>query len=79
VAVELEIFYKRSGKSSLILTLIFATYAILLIPSLALFGKLSDRFGRKKVIWLGVVMSIIGSVAFAWANTIEGLFLARGF
>ncbi|WP_047151294.1 MFS transporter [Aneurinibacillus tyrosinisolvens] len=73
------IYKETMGFSSLILTLIFATYAIVLIPSLALFGKLSDRFGRKKVIWFGVMMSIIGSVAFAWANTIEGLFLARGF
>src|SRR5205085_1566646 len=36
------------------LTSIFATYAFVLVPSLILFGRLSDRFGRRPVILAGL-------------------------
>jgi MFS family permease len=72
--------YKEDWRfSSLILTLIFATYALILIPSLALFGRISDKYGRKKVIWLGVFMSVLGSLAFIFAKSIAWLFIARAF
>jgi MFS family permease len=74
-----SIYKQHWGFSSLTLTLIFATYALVLIPSLALFGKISDRYGRKKVIWLGVGMSILGTITFFYAQSILWLFIARAF
>src|SRR3954467_1786576 len=41
------VYAERFGFSSLVLTLIFATYAVVLVPALVLFGRLSDRFGRR--------------------------------
>src|SRR3954453_21016733 len=41
------LYAARFGFSSLVLTAIFAVYAFVLIPSLLLFGRLSDRFGRR--------------------------------
>lgn len=49
------------------------TQALLQIP----FGMASDRFGRKPVILLGLVVFIIGSVIAASATTIETIILGR--
>src|SRR5437763_15823165 len=55
----------RFGFSNLVLTAIFAAYAFVLIPALLLFGRLSDRFGRRPVILAGLVAACIGLAAFA--------------
>ena len=48
VATPLYAIYEREfGFSSAVLTLVFATYALCLAPSLLLFGQLSDRLGRR--------------------------------
>src|SRR4051812_4317651 len=44
------VYRQRFGFSATELTLIFATYTIVLIPSLLLFGQLSDRLGRRPVL-----------------------------
>ncbi|MFC5822323.1 hypothetical protein [Nonomuraea insulae] len=48
VPTPLYIEYQaRFGFSAEVLTLVFATYALALIPALLVFGRLSDRFGRR--------------------------------
>jgi len=49
------------------------TQAILQIP----FGMLSDRIGRKPVIYGGLAVFVLGSVIAALASTIEGVILGR--
>ena len=54
VATPLYATYEREfGFSSAVLTLVFATYALFLAPSLLLFGQLSDRLGRRRVMAAG--------------------------
>ena len=44
LATPLYAIYEREfGFSSAVLTLVFATYALVLAPSLLVFGQLSDR------------------------------------
>jgi len=49
------------------------TQALLQIP----FGMLSDRFGRKPVIAIGMLLFAIGSVVAATSTTIEGVLVGR--
>ena len=49
------------------------TQAIFQIP----FGTLSDKFGRKKIIVLGFVIFILGSIVAAFSTSIAGLILGR--
>jgi MFS family permease len=69
----------RFGFSNLVLTAIFAAYAFVLIPALLLFGRLSDRFGRRPVILAGLVAACVGLALFAAAQSTVWLFAARVF
>lgn len=44
------VYARKFGFSTVVLALVFAVYALVLIPALLLFGQLSDRLGRRPVI-----------------------------
>jgi MFS family permease len=71
------VYSKRFGFSPLVLTAIFATYAIVLVPALVLFGRLSDRFGRRPVVVGGLATACVGLALFAAAQGEAWLFAAR--
>ena len=49
------------------------TQAILQIP----FGMLSDRFGRKRIIYIGLLIFALGSVIAALSTSITGIIIGR--
>jgi MFS family permease len=71
------VYRERFGFSSAVLTLIFATYAIVLVPSLLVFGQLSDRLGRRRVNVAGMGVAMVGLGLFALARGTAWLFAAR--
>lgn len=71
------VYAQRFGLSPLVLTAIFATYAIVLVPALVLFGRLSDRFGRRPVVVAGLVTACGGLALYAAADGEAWLFAAR--
>jgi MFS family permease len=72
------VYSQRYGFSPVVLTAIFATYAIVLVPALVLFGRLSDRFGRRPVVAGGLATACVGLALFAAAQGTVWLFVARG-
>jgi MFS family permease len=72
-----SVYAAKFGFSSLVLTTIFATYAVVLVPSLILFGRLSDRFGRRPVILAGLGVACVGLILFALAQSSAWLYGAR--
>jgi MFS family permease len=64
------VYEKRFGFSSAALTLVFATYALVLAPSLLVFGQLSDRLGRRRVMAAGLATACSGLALFALADGI---------
>jgi MFS family permease len=71
------VYAQRFGFSSLVLTSVFATYAFVLVPALVLFGRLSDRFGRRPIIVAGLVVACAALVLFAFARSVAWLYAAR--
>jgi predicted MFS family arabinose efflux permease/copper chaperone CopZ len=65
------------GVTPLLLGLAISAYgltqALLQIP----FGLMSDRFGRKKIITLGLLLFVAGSIVAALSTTIYGIILGR--
>jgi MFS family permease len=70
-------YAKEFGFSTAVLALIFAVYALVLIPSLLLFGQVSDQVGRRPAIGIGLGLAILALVCFAIANGTAWLFAAR--
>ena len=60
-------------------TAIFATYPIVLIPVLVIFGNLSDVVGRRGSILLGLAALAVGTLAFALAPSLPWVFVGRAF
>lgn len=71
------VYAKEFGFSPLVLTAVFATYAIVLAPALVFFGRLSDRFGRRPVVAAGLATACVGLALFAAAQGTAWLFGAR--
>ena len=71
------VYAARFGFSSFVLTAIFAVYAVVLFPTLLLFGRLSDRFGRRPVLLAGLLVACAALAVFAFARGTAWLFAAR--
>jgi MFS family permease len=71
------VYREQFGFSGTTLTLIFAVYAIVLVPSLLVFGQLSDRVGRVPVIVGALAVAALGLVLLAVAHSTAELLVAR--
>jgi MFS family permease len=71
------VYRQEWGFSAGVLTLIFASYVAALIPSLLVFGRLSDKVGRRRVVLVGLLVAVCGSALFFVAQGVVWLFAAR--
>jgi sugar phosphate permease len=72
------VYAKEFGFSTAVLALVFAVYALVLIPALLVFGQVSDRIGRRPATAVGLGLSVLALVFFAVASGTVWLFVARG-
>lgn len=61
----------------LMITVIYAVYAVGVIGGLLVFGQLSDRIGRRYVLIPGIILSIISAIVFLFASNVGLLLLGR--
>ncbi len=66
------------GFSSVVLTLVYATYAFGVLASLLLAGRVSDEAGRRPVLIASLAMLMGATVLFMLADSVVWLFVARG-
>jgi MFS family permease len=66
------------GFSSLVLTLVYATYAFGVLATLILAGRLSDEVGRRPVLIVALATLAVVTVPFMLADSVVWLFVARG-
>ncbi len=73
----LPLFAESLGASGLWLGMIFAGFPASRTLFTPLFGRLSDRHGRKPFICVGLFAYAVISFAFVWAGDVHQLFLIR--
>lgn len=64
-SVLLLLYRAEEGYSQVAVDLLLVTYIIGIVPGFLISGPLSDRFGRRPVLAVGVVLGCIGSVVLA--------------
>ncbi|BCJ27228.1 MFS transporter [Actinocatenispora sera] len=70
-------YQARFGFSPFVVTLIFASYVAVLIPSLLVAGPLADAIGRRRILLPALALAGLGSLGFALASGTGFLFAAR--
>ncbi len=71
------LYEKQFGFSGLIVTVVFATYAIGVITALLLVGQRSDQVGRRPVLLWGIALAVVSSLVFLLAGGLAALFVGR--
>jgi MFS family permease len=74
-----SLYQQQLDLSPGMVTFIFGIYALTIIPTSLVAGQLSDRVGRKKILILGLVMSLIGTACFGFAEGFFTILLSRFF
>lgn len=72
-----SLYQHAFGFGTLLVTVVFAVYAVGVIAALLAFGALSDQVGRRAVLLPGVACSALSAVAFIAAHGLPGLFVGR--
>ncbi len=70
-------FAEDMGATGTWLGLIFSGYAFTQVPLMPLVGRLSDRFGKKLFLLLGLLMYVVAAAGYLWAPGYRELFLFR--
>ncbi|MCD2192819.1 MFS transporter [Actinomycetospora endophytica] len=71
------IYEEQLGFGGVMVTLIFAAYAVGVAAALLLFGRLSDQIGRRRVLLPGLALAAISSAVFLIPGEIPTLFVGR--
>src|SRR5579859_7573168 len=76
--VPLLPFYAlKFGASGITVGLLFSSFAIAQLISAPVWGRFSDKFGRRPALLVGLGASAVSYVIFAYANSLWLLFLSR--
>ncbi len=71
-------FYAESlGASGFVIGVLISAFSIAQLVSAPIWGKLSDRHGRRPVVVLGLAISAVSYIVFAFAQSLWLLFLSR--
>jgi len=73
----LPFYAKRFGADAFTVGLLFSTYSLCQIVASPILGSLSDRFGRKRILLLSQVGTLLSFVVMYYAGSLEVLFMAR--
>ena len=71
------IYEARFGFSELIVTVVFATYAVGVLVALLLLGQSSDEVGRRPVMFVGLAFAAASSIVFLLASALGPLLVGR--
>lgn len=72
-----RLYQQSMDLTPLMITLVFAVYAVSLLAALLTVGGLSDYVGRRPVILVGLLLNAIAMILFSYATDVGQLILAR--
>jgi multidrug resistance protein len=73
----LPFYAKEMGAGGLVVGLLVSSFSIAQLLSAPMWGRFSDRYGRRPALLIGLVASAIAYVIFAFADSLWLLFLSR--
>ncbi len=73
----LPLYGERFGPSALTLGLLMASYSAMQFIFAPILGRLSDRYGRRPVLLISLVGSVVGYLLFGFAGSMTVLFVSR--
>ena len=73
----LPFYATKLGASATIVGVLIAAFSIAQLASAPLWGRFSDRYGRRPALLAGLIVSAIAYVIFAYASTLWLLLLSR--
>ena len=71
------LYQQRDGFDTFMITVVFAAFALGVIASLLVAGRLSDRLGRRAILMPAILLEILSAVLFIVWNDLAGLIIAR--
>jgi predicted MFS family arabinose efflux permease len=71
------LYQRELGFGGLMVTVVFATYAVGVLAALLLVGRLSDQVGRKAVLLPGLGVAAASSLVFLIPHSLAALFVGR--
>jgi MFS family permease len=78
IIIPIQPFYAESyGASPTMVTLLGASYSLMQFLFAPLWGRLSDRIGRRPVILISILFGVVGYVLFGLAGSLPVLFASR--
>lgn len=72
-----DLYAERDHLSSLMVTIVYAVYAIGIVASLLLAGNISDWYGRRVVLVPALVLGAVASAVFVFYQSLPGLLVGR--
>jgi MFS family permease len=72
-----DLYRARFGFSELMVTVVFAVYALGVIGSLLLFGRVSDQIGRRRTLLAALALSALSAATFLLADGLTLLVIGR--
>lgn len=78
IIIPIQPFFAESfGAAPSVVTLLSASYSLMQLLFAPLWGRLSDRFGRRPIVLTSIAIGAVGFLFFGFANALWMLFAAR--
>jgi len=77
IAPLLPIYAEELGATDIWIGIIFASFSISRSIFMPFVGRLSDRYGRKRFITIGILIYALISLGYVWANDVTHLTIVR--
>jgi MFS family permease len=77
VSPLMPVFAEKMGASGIWLGLAFSGFTLSQIPLMPVIGRLSDKYGKKPFLWLGLLIYAASAVGYFWAPGYRELVLFR--